>query len=157
MIEFRYVTEEHEAELESVKQLFREYTESLGLDLGFQDFEAECESLPGKYAAPDGVLILALVDGEAAGCIALRKSEERICEMKRLYVRDRYRGLKIGRALVQKVIEAAEQLPYDFMRLDTLATMTSAQALYRAFGFSETTPYIYNPLEGAMFMERKLR
>lgn len=77
--------------------------------------------------------------------------------MKRLYVRDRYRGLKIGRALVQKVIEAAEQLPYDFMRLDTLTTMTSAQALYRAFGFYETMPYIYTPLEGAMFMERKLR
>ncbi|MGZ0049345.1 GNAT family N-acetyltransferase [Brevibacillus gelatini] len=157
MVEYRFLTEENREELEAVKQLFREYTESLGLDLGFQDFEEECKALPGKYAAPDGALLLALVDGEAAGCIAVRKSAERICEMKRLYVRDRYRGLKIGKTLVQMIIEKAEQLSYDYMRLDTLATMTSAQALYRAFGFYEIEPYIFNPLDGAMYMERKLR
>ncbi|MGM9987070.1 MAG: GNAT family N-acetyltransferase [Bacillaceae bacterium] len=157
MLEFKYVTAQDVSELEDVKKLFLEYAKSLGIDLAFQDFEIEFKELPGKYGVPDGILLLTLVDGKAAGCVALRKLSEGICEMKRLYVRDSYRGLKIGKRLVEMVIEVASKLHYDYMRLNTLSTLTKAHSLYSSMGFYHIEPYIYNPIEGAIFMELKLR
>ncbi|MDR7314593.1 GNAT family N-acetyltransferase [Brevibacillus nitrificans] len=155
-LEVREVSGLDEEDLDQVKQLFMEYTHSLDIDLSFQDFEAEYKALPGKYGPPDGVLLLASVDGQAAGCIALRKIGEGICEMKRLYVRDAFRGLRIGKILIQAILEKASQLHYDVMRLDTLPTMVKAQALYHSFGFYHIEPYVFNPIEGAVFMEVKL-
>lgn len=142
--------------LGGIKQLFIEYAQSLGIDLAFQGFDKELESLPGKYASPDGVLILASVEGKAAGCIALRKLSEEICEMKRLYVRDAYRGLGIGKQLIELLIKEAESLNYRYIRLDTLPAMKDAQRLYLSYGFYDIEPYVYNPIEGARFMELKL-
>lgn len=142
--------------LEEIRQLFREYAQSLDIDLSFQDFETELKALPGKYGPPDGILILASVDGKAAGCIALRKLSEGICEMKRLYVRDAYRGLSIGKKLASRLIDEARNMNYHYMRLDTLATMKKAQSLYFSFGFHEIEPYVYNPIEGTRFLELKL-
>lgn len=130
-----------------------EYAQSLEIDLVFQDFETEFKTLPGKYGPPDGALILALVDGKGAGCIALRKISDSICEMKRLYVHDEYRGLGIGKKLIMMIIEEARKLNYRFMRLDTLPTMEKAQKMYKSFGFYDIEPYVYNPIEGTRFLE----
>ena len=143
--------------LKEVKQLFLEYAQSLDIDLAFQDFETELNTLPGKYVPPDGVLVLALVNDNSAGCVALRKLDDSTCEMKRLYVRNNYRGLGIGKRLVKKIIEEAQKLHYHFMRLDTLSTMKEAQALYVSFGFYDIKPYVYNPIQGARFMELSLK
>lgn len=153
-VEYAYVDGENM--LEEIRQLFIEYVQSLGVDLAFQDFDKELETLPGKYAPPYGVLILASVEENAAGCVALRRLSEDTCEMKRLYVRDAYRGLGIGKALIGMLIDEARELGYKFIRLDTLPTMKNAQSLYRAFGFYEIEPYVYNPIEGTRFMELKL-
>lgn len=142
--------------LETVRELFREYADSLGVDLSFQDFEAELGALPGKYAPPEGDIILAEVDGKAAGCIALRRISDGVCEMKRLYVRDTYRGMGIGRKLACMLIEEARDKAYRYMRLDTLATMKAAQGMYFSLGFCEIDPYVYNPIDGTKFMELKL-
>lgn len=144
--------------LDEVRELFREYQTTLGLDLCFQDFEGELASLPGKYAGPRGRLYIASVGGELAGCIALRAFAGRCCEMKRLYVREKFRGQKIGAALVEKIISAAKEIGYNRMVLDTYAgTMKDAVSLYRGFGFAETEPYYDNPNEGAFFLGLNLR
>jgi ribosomal protein S18 acetylase RimI-like enzyme len=153
-IEFKYIIGQDMIGV--IRKLFLEYAQSLQVDLAFQDFEAELEGLPGKYGPPDGILILALVNGEEAGCVAIRKITEKICEMKRLYVRDCHRGLGIGKALVNIIIETAIKMKYQYIRLDTLPTMKSAQALYSSFGFYDIAPYVYNPIEGTKFMELKL-
>ena len=142
--------------IEEVRQLFMEYAQSLDIDLCFQGFETELKTLPGKYGPPAGALILASVDSQAAGCIALRSVSEDICEMKRLYVRDAYRGLGIGKALISMLIDEAKKLNYRYIRLDTLATMKDAQNLYLSLGFYDIEPYVYNPFEGTRFMELKL-
>ncbi|HHU31952.1 MAG TPA: GNAT family N-acetyltransferase [Clostridia bacterium] len=153
-IEFKRITG---AEMiEDVKQLFLEYAQSINIDLSFQNFEEEYEALPGKYGPPHGALILALVDGKAAGCVALHKLSENICEMKRLYVRAQYRGLGIGKKLVNIIIEYASKMNYQYIRLDTLPTMKSAQALYSSLGFYDIEPYVYNPIEGTRYMELKI-
>lgn len=144
------------AEMESIRQLFLAYVQSLETDLAFQHFQEELVSLPGKYAPPKGALFLALVEGKAAGCIALRPMEDKICEMKRLYVDPEYRHLGLGKQLVEKIIDAGQKLGYSTMRLDTLTSMTAALALYRSQGFREIPPYTYNPLDGATYMERSL-
>lgn len=152
--EFEHIIGEYR--LWEVKQLFIEYAKSLDVDLSFQDFEMELMTLPGKYAPPDGALILAVVNGRGAGCVALRKINGDTCEMKRLYVRVPYRGQGIGRQLVYEIIEEAKKLNYKYIRLDTLATMESAQKLYLSLGFCDIEPYTYNPIEGTRFMELKL-
>ncbi|HNU79762.1 MAG TPA: GNAT family N-acetyltransferase [Bacillota bacterium] len=143
--------------IEEIRKLFLEYARSLEIDLDFQDFETELNTLPGKYQPPDGALILALVEGREAGCIALRKISKDICEMKRLYVRDEYRGLGLGKKLVGMIIDEAVNKNYQYMRLDTLPTMKSAQSLYLSFGFYDIEPYVYNPIQGTRFMELKLK
>lgn len=155
IIKFKYITRLDM--IEDVKQLFLEYAISLKVDLAFQDFESEIKLLPGKYGPPHGVLIIALVDDNAAGCIALRKISEDTCEMKRLYVRDDYKGLGIGKNLIKMILKDASRLNYDYIRLDTLPTMKKAQELYTSLGFYDIEPYVYNPIKGTKFMELKLK
>ena len=134
--------------------LFREYARSLGFDLCFQGFEEEVIRLPGRYAPPSGRLLLATVGGEAAGCVALKGLADGICEMKRLYVRDRHRGAGLGRLLAGRIIEDAGRAGYRAVRLDTVpSVMPGAVALYRSMGFVEIPPYCFNPLPGALFLE----
>jgi len=146
-------SEEHYAQS---KELFREYAESLDVNLCFQDFEQELFNLPGAYAPPTGRLLLAFLDGKAAGCVALRGLGAEICEMKRLYLRPSLRGQRAGRRLALAIIEEAGRIGYRKMRLDTLPSMTQAIALYRSLGFQETEAYRANPVRGALFMELAL-
>jgi putative acetyltransferase len=142
-----------EEALKQIRELFTEYVASLGVDLSFQNFEQELAGLPGDYAAPDGCLLIATQEGQAVGCIALRKWEGKVCEMKRLYVRPQFRGLNAGRKLTEAVIAAAQELGYKRMRLDTLPTMKRAQGLYESLGFREIPPYRHNPIAGTSFLE----
>ncbi len=144
-------------DLSAASRLFREYEAWLGLDLCFQGFEAELASLPGKYALPDGRLFLAFSNGRLAGCIALRKLDEGICEMKRLFVRDGFRGQKIGIRLIEKLISAAREIGYSKMRLDTYPPkMGKAVDLYRSYGFVEIPPYYENPHDDVLYLELRL-
>ena len=145
-----------EAHLKDARQLFEEYAASLAFDLAFQNFAAELTHLPGDYAPPTGCVLLAFHNGQAAGCIALRRLADGVCEMKRLYVRPKLRGLGIGKALAEAVIVHARQRGYTTMRLDTVATMRHAQGLYESLGFTDTEPYSYNPLAGGRFMQLPL-
>ena len=146
-----------ESEVQEVRKLFEEYHEWLGLNLCFQDFEQELASLPGDYVPPEGRLILATENDEAAGCIALRKLDEGICEMKRLYVRSTFRGTGLGRLLATSLIETAKEIGYQKMRLDTLpGKMDRAIAMYQRLGFKHIDPYYFNPVEDAAFMELEM-
>lgn len=148
---------ETEADLDAARHLFRAYVEGLDFDLDFQDFEAEMDALPGPYAPPEGTILIAEVDGEAVGVVALQPLDDAgACEMKRLYVEPKYRGQGLGRALAKAVIEEARELGYDVMRLDTVASMSPARRLYRSLGFDERDAYYHNPLEDAVYMERSL-
>ena len=148
------------AELALVRELFLEYQRSLGIDLSFQRFEDELRLLPGEYQAPYGALLLALVDGEPAGCCALRpllaSDYLNACEMKRLYVRPSQRGLSLGRQLVEQTLLLAQQAGFDTMLLDTLSDMEAARALYQDCGFVEVAPYYHNPLPGAHYLKVEL-
>ena len=144
-------------DIEQARTLFEEYAASLGISLCFQNFDQELKNLPGKYAAPDGLLLLATENDELAGCIALRKLSSGLCEMKRLFVRPGFRSHGLGRVLVETIVDEARKLGYTQMRLDTLpGLMDKAIALYRSFGFVEIGPYCENPVEGAKFMELEL-
>ena len=140
-------------DLTETATLFTEYAESLNISLDFQNFDDELASLPGCYAPPEGCILLATWDDRLAGCVALRKLDDGICEMKRLFTRPDFRGKKIGIALSEAIIEKAQQLGYDRMRLDTLESMVQARTLYKSLGFQEIEPYCYNPIEDAVFME----
>jgi putative acetyltransferase len=140
--------------VEQARSLFLEYGSSLGFSLCFQSFDEELKSLPGAYGPPSGRLLLARSSGHAAGCVALRKLEAGICEMKRLYVRPGNRGSGLGRMLVERVIAEARTIGYERMRLDTVeSAMTDAIALYRRMGFEEIAPYSVIPIEDALWME----
>ena len=158
MPEFRLAKVREKAEIAAVADLFREYADWLGIDLSFQGFAAELANLPGKYAPPTGELMLAsAADGEALGCVALQRLEgARVCEMKRLYVRPSARRLGLGAALVTAIIEAAEELGYAEMKLDTLPWLKEAIALYQSFGFVEIEPYYHNPVPGTRYFGKRL-
>ena len=141
---------------EAAVALFREYAAGLGFDLGFQGFERELVELPGDYAAPGGVLLLARNEGLAVGCVALRRIDAATCEMKRLYVRPGSRGAGLGRRLAEAILEEGRRAGYRRMRLDTVPSMAGAIALYRRMGFREIEPYRYNPIEGALYLEATL-
>ena len=144
-------------QIEDTRKLFREYETWFGLKLCFQNFDEEVANLPDKYAKPDGRLFLALVDGKLAGCIALRKLEDGICEMKRLFVKEGFRGQKVGIALIEKLIEEAKIIGYDKIRLDTYPPkMQKAVGLYESYGFYEISPYYDNPYRETLFMEKDL-
>ncbi|MDX6576217.1 MAG: hypothetical protein QOE96_2170 [Blastocatellia bacterium] len=145
-------------DIDHARELFKEYEAWLEIDLCFQNFEKELAELPGKYAPPDGRLLLALVEGNVAGCVAQRKIGEGICEIKRLFLRPAFRGRGLGRQLAEAIIQEAKRIGYERMRLDTLPPkMNDAIALYRSLGFKEIEPYYTNPVPGAKFMELDLR
>ena len=139
-----------------VRQLFQEYADALGVDLGFQGFPEELAGLPGEYTPPAGRLLLGFEADHPAGCVALRPLEPGVCEMKRLYVRPDYRGTGWGRRLARRVVDEATSAGYRRMRLDTLPGMAGAQGLYRAMGFQPIPAYRYNPVPGALFLELDL-
>lgn len=145
-------------ELETARELFIEYTKSLDVDLTFQDVEGELAALPGKYAEPAGIIVLARGPyGEALGCAALRPLEqEGVCEIKRLYVRPTARGAALGRRLALAVIAHARRQGYHRMLLDTLPGMDAAQEIYRDLGFDAVEPYYDNPIRDTVFLELKL-
>lgn len=139
--------------VEEARKLFVEYAWSLDFDLCFQNFDDELRNLPGAYAPTSGCLFIALIDGRVGGCVALRQLEPNICEMKRLYVRETHRGLKIGRMLAEAIIEEARRIGYGRMRLDAINTMRAAVSLYDSLGFEEIPPYRHNPVDGVVFLE----
>ena len=139
-----------------IRNLFIEYASYLAVDLEFQNFEEELNTLPGEYAPPKGSILLAYYKDNIAGCVALRQFQDDVCEMKRLYVRPKFRGKKIGKALSKKIIQKAREIGYKRMRLDTLPFMKEAIMLYSDLGFQKIKPYRYNPFEGAKFFELKL-
>ena len=141
---------------EEAKRLFREYASSLGVDLSFQDFEHELTTIDQQYIRPSGALLLVYDNGNSIGCVGIRKIDLEIAELKRMYVQDGYRGLGIGVELLERALEMARELGYKKIRLDTLQPMEKAQALYRSFGFYEIPSYRFNPLEGAIYMEKQL-
>jgi GNAT superfamily N-acetyltransferase len=152
----RYLKAEKDEHLEAVKELFLEYARSLEFSLGFQDFEEEIAAMPGHYAPPDGCILLAFYRDKPAGCVAVRKLDKGICEMKRLYVRPEYRGKGMGKTLSERIIEEARKLGYNKMRLDTLESMKEANSIYRKLGFHDIQPYRYNPFEQAVFLEKAI-
>lgn len=148
------------AQFDAVRVIFREYAASLSVDLCFQDFDAELATLPGEYAPPLGTLLLATVDGDVAGCGALRPLVDvdyaNACEMKRLYVRPAFRRFGLGRLLAQALLDHGRQAGFSAMLLDTLDEMESARGLYASLGFVEVAPYYYNPLPGAHYLKAVL-
>ncbi len=145
------------AELDAVRDIFREYASTLGVDLCFQGFEAELAQLPGDYAEPRGALLVAVVEGAVAGCCALRPLDAadypNASEMKRLFVRKAFRGFGLGRELAEAMLDRARQAGYACVLLDTLDDMESARALYTDLGFEEIPPYYHNPIAGAHYLK----
>ena len=148
---------ESPGQVAEVRDLFQEYAKSLNFSLCFQDFDKELAGLPGDYVPPEGRLLLVKRSGESAGCVALHKLEGNVCEMKRLYVRQKFRGRGLGRALAKTIIDEARKIGYRRMRLDTVEpVMKDAVAMYRKLGFKEIAPYRQNPIQGALYMELDL-
>lgn len=156
----QFITPTTPEQLAATRLLFDEYAAQLGIDLCFQNFQAELADLPGEYAAPDGTLLLALVDGELAGCCALRPLDSadysNAGEMKRLFVRKAFRGFGLGRQLAETVLDAARLAGYHSVLLDTLDDMESARALYSELGFLEIPPYYHNPIAGVHYLKAEL-
>ena len=155
--DIKLITPATPAELQATRHIFEEYALQLGIDLRFQNFDAELAELPGDYAEPAGALFLAMVNGELAGCCAMRPLDSvdypNACEMKRLYVRNAYRRMGLGRLLAEAVMDAARVAGYHHMLLDTLTEMESARALYRDLEFKEIAPYYHNPIAGAHYLK----
>lgn len=155
------ITPRTAGELETTREILREYADGLGVDLCFQQFDVELASLPGDYAAPRGVLLVAMVDGVVAGCCGLRPFDGSdypdAAEMKRLYVRKAFRSLGLGRQLAEAVLDAARQAGYACVLLDTLDDMEAARALYEELGFQDIPPYYHNPIAGAHYLKADLR
>ncbi|EHR69204.1 acetyltransferase [Burkholderiales bacterium JOSHI_001] len=161
LMEIALVQPDSPALWDATRALMREYALGLGVDLCFQNFEAELASLPGEYAGPRGLLLLALVDGQAAACGAFRPLPDvdyaNACEMKRLYVAPGYRQYGLGRQLAQALIDHAIEAGYSAMLLDTLDDMEAARGLYESLGFEEIAPYYFNPIPGAHYLKVDLR
>lgn len=155
--DFRLFTPSTPAHIMATREIFTEYAAQLGVDLCFQNFESELENLPGEYASPEGALVLAMAEGQVAGCCALRPlptaDHVNAAEMKRLYVRQAYRRSGLGRQLVEAVLDAARVAGYHSVLLDTLDDMESARALYGELGFVDVPPYYHNPLAGAHYLK----
>lgn len=143
--------------LAQTREIFREYASTLAVDLQFQDFESELAGLPGEYAEPRGTVLLAQVEGEVAGCCALRPLDTvdypNAAEMKRLYVRKAFRGFGLGRQLAEAVLDAARRNGYHCVLLDTLDDMEAARSLYGDLGFEEIPPYYHSPIAGTHYLK----
>lgn len=157
----QFITPNSPEHLAATRQMFTEYAAQLGIDLCFQNFEAELVGLPGKYKAPTGALLVALVDGEIAGCCALCNLDSsnypNAAEMKRLYVRKAFRRFGLGRQLAEAVLDTARMAGYHSVLLDTLNDMESARALYADLGFVDIAPYYHNPIPGAHYLQADLQ
>ena len=153
----QFITPGTAQQLDETRLIFQEYADQLGVDLYFQNFDAELEALPGEYAEPQGALLLALADGKVAGCCALRPlrsvNYSNAAEMKRLFVREPYRRLGLGRQLAEVALDAARIAGYHCVLLDTLDDMETARALYDDLGFAEIPPYYHNPIAGAHYLK----
>jgi putative acetyltransferase len=145
-----------DAPLDEVKSLLREYPSQIPVPLEVGDFEAWLDSLPGPYGPPRGRLLVARYGGETAGCVALRALDDETAEIKRLYVREQFRGFGLARSLVQALIDASREIGYSRLRLDTHESMIPAQRLYRSFGFREIDPYWDHPVPDVIFFELML-
>lgn len=158
--EIQLISPESPAQWEETRLILRDYAQSLAVDLCFQNFEQELASLPGEYAGPQGLMLLALVDGQVAGCGGFRPLADvdyaNACEMKRLYVRPAFRRFGLGRSLAQALIERASGAGYSCMLLDTLDDMEAARGLYESLGFVDIPPYYYNPIAGAHYLKVEL-
>jgi ribosomal protein S18 acetylase RimI-like enzyme len=158
--EIRLHTPQSEQALVATRALFQEYAQALGVDLCFQNFDAELAALPGDYAEPGGCLLLAYVGDALAGCGAFRPlpdhDDANACEMKRLFVRPGFRRFGLGRHLAQELMDRAAQVGYSAMLLDTLDDMEAARELYASLGFEEVPPYYFNPLPGAHYLKARL-
>jgi ribosomal protein S18 acetylase RimI-like enzyme len=143
-------------DIAAARALLREYQALLGIDLSFQDFDAEMRDLPGDYAPPRGRLLLAMHDRAPVGCVALRDAGGPRCEMKRLFVQAGARGLGVGNALVSQIIDEARAIGYSEIVLDTLPSMADAQRLYRQLGFHDIAPYCANPIQGTRYLAKVL-
>lgn len=143
-------------EIKVVRSLMRAYQQQLGVDLSFQNFEAELEALPGSYAPPGGRLLLALHEQMPVGCVALQRITSSRAEMKRLYVPPSARGLGVGRKLVAEILTEAQAIGYSEVVLDTLPNMIEAQRLYQQFGFRDIEPYRPNPIAGTRYLGKSL-
>ena len=158
--EIQLVSPKSQDDLDAVREIFQEYASDLGVDLCFQSFDAELANLPGDYAQPRGALLLALIEGQLAGCCALRPLDNvdypNAAEMKRLYVRKAFRGFGLGRQLAEAIMDAARQAGYDSILLDTLDDMEAARALYDELGFEDIPPYYHNPIPGAHYLRASL-
>ena len=142
------------AQIAQMRELFLEYANSLGFSLCFQSFDQELAGLPGDYAPPEGRLLLAEYEGKPAGCVALHKIDDDVCEMKRLYLRPAFRGKGLGRVLTEEILRQARAIGYRRLRLDTVGpVMKDAVAMYRRLGFREIAPYRENPMPGTLYME----
>jgi putative acetyltransferase len=148
---------EAEEDVAEVRALWTEYWETLGLPLTFQGFGEQLQRLPGEFAAPSGVLLLALRDSVGAGTVAVRPLREDVCEAKRLYVSPRFRGEGLGRRLLSMAIEIARQTGYRAMYGDTLPAMREAGRLYEALGFEQVDAYSEDPTPGAIYLRLVLR
>ncbi len=160
-VQFRLVEPDSPELIDAARAIFREYADSLQVNLCFQDFESELARLPGDYAPPAGVLLLAFADNkQLAGCVAMRRLSDVVhanaCEMKRLFVRSAFRRLGLGRELAQALMDRAAAAGYSNMLLDTLNEMETARELYASLGFEEVAPYCYNPIPGAHYLKAAL-
>jgi len=158
--QIRLVSPSTPEELDALREIVREYARSLKVDLSFQEIDAELQDLPGEYVEPRGGLLLALVDGEVAGCCALRPLDvsdyPNACEMKRLYVRRAFRGFGLGRQLAEATLDIARRGGYANVLLDTLDEMESARVLYADLGFEDIPPYYHNPIAGAHYLKAEI-
>jgi len=154
---FETVLSNNVQSVNDARQLFKEYAKSLNFSLCFQGFDKELDELPGEYSPPSGRLFLVFSDDKLAGCVALRKIDGNVCEMKRLYLRPEFRGNGVGKKMTAEIIRAAQTIGYTEMRLDTVPIMKEAISIYRSMGFKEIEPYRDNPIPSAIFMELSLR
>lgn len=152
----KIVPAQSEEDFEVAKKLLTEYVDSLGFDLSFQDFEKELANLSNHFSSSDDCLLLAINKNQAIGCVAIKRFDNGVCEMKRLYVKPQFRGSGIGRALAEAGIKHAQKVGYSCMRLDMVMPRKPARKLYFSLGFKDIEPYRYNPMERAVFMELKL-
>jgi putative acetyltransferase len=153
--EIYITTAQTQADFENARQLFLEYANSLEVDLCFQNFQAELQAIDQQYNLPTGTLLLAFAGERAIGCVGVRQITPDSAELKRMYVQPEYRQHQIGRKLLTHALDAVQSLGYTSIRLDTLPSMTTAQHLYRTFGFNEITSYRMNPVEGVIYMEKR--
>jgi len=142
--------------ISSARKLIEEYSASLGIDLSFENFEQEIAEFPAHYTRPEGRVLVAVERGEAVGVVCLRRLSARVCELKRMYVKPKFRGRGIGRLLATRAIREAREIGYARVRLDTLSKLKEAVSLYGSLGFKEIGPYRVNPNKGVVFLELNL-